>query len=53
MSQEEKYWYELGYIDGRWKGVSSLKEYPSEDAYRRAYKNGFDKGCDDYCEMEI
>jgi len=48
----EMYWYALGYYDARAIGISSLEKFPEEAAFRVAYKEGYDRGCDDYCEFD-
>ena len=55
-TDDKKYWYARGYYDGRTVGVSDdLKELDGDKdaANRAAYKQGYDCGVTDYCEMDI
>jgi hypothetical protein len=56
---DKKYWYARGYHDGRVVGADvddGIQAVPGDkyrDANRNAYKQGYDCGVTDYCEMDI
>ena len=54
MNTRTLYWYARGYYDGRRFGYyyddSDLMNYAEAD--RQAYKDGYDRGVEDYCEYD-
>lgn len=68
MTRQMAYWYARGYYDGRTfgneesqnkstdglrLGRSSSHDGRDVDALRHAYRQGYDTGVTDYCEMDI
>lgn len=48
----EAYWYARGYHDGRGKGFMKGFSESCPDDIRLAYKQGYDCGVRDYCDMD-
>ena len=55
LTRKEAYWFSRGYYDGRTFGNEESQD--AVDAWseeiRLAYKQGYDIGVADYCEMDI
>lgn len=56
------YWFARGYFDGRTYGNQEMELTPElrdelhaiyADVARHAYKNGYDKGVSDYCDIDL
>ena len=58
MNYEEIYWYARGYHDGRaigagvGEGLDTIGNRPEDAPNRVAYKEGYDKGVADYCDLD-
>lgn len=54
MNDEQLYWFARGYHDGRvvGAGVEEGLEAAYDDLSRRAYRQGYDVGVSDYCDLD-
>jgi hypothetical protein len=58
MNWEQVYWYARGYHDGRVvgagveEGLDAIGDDADRDANRVAYKQGYDLGVADYCDLD-
>lgn len=52
MNSRTLYWYARGYFDGRSVGITDEDLTDYADADRQAYKDGYDRGVTDYCELD-
>lgn len=51
MNSLNTYWYSRGYYDGRANGNESCPD-GLDDGCRLAYRQGYDAGVMDYCELD-
>ena len=59
MNDEQIYWYARGYHDGRVvgagveEGLDAIGDDADRGANRVAYKQGYDVGVSDYCDLDM
>lgn len=55
LNRKEAYWFARGYYDGRAFGSKESQEFVDawSEEIRLAYKQGYDIGVADHCEMDI